>query len=61
MVGVGVIVAVVVLVGVVLGVAVNMAVCVADAKGVGDEVAVGVGDVCPPLPGARSTATNPAQ
>jgi len=69
-VGVLVVVAVTVTVGVWLGVeelvgrnGVELVVGVRVAKttGVHDETKVGVMEVCPGLPGARSTATNPAQ
>jgi hypothetical protein len=76
MVGVGVIVevlvvvAVVVTVGVWLGVAdivgrsgveLVVGVRVTKTTGVHDDTRVGVMEVCPGLPGAKSTATNPAQ
>lgn len=69
-VGVLVVVAVVVTVGVWLGVVelvgrngveLVVGVRVAKTTGVQEETRVGVMDVRPSLPGARSTATNPAQ
>jgi len=69
-VGVLVVVAVTVMVGVWLGVAelvgtdgvkLVVGVRVAKTTGVQDDTSVGVMEACPGLPGARSTATNPAQ
>jgi hypothetical protein len=69
-VGVLVVVAVIVLVGVWLGVTepvgtsgvkLVVSVWVAKTTGVQEDTRVGVVEVCPGLPGASSTATNPAQ